>query len=228
MRSNKQIPCSRFILHEPMCLKTVKMCKMCDEVINIEDEEDHIKEFHTKFKCSHCNKGIEKKCYEIHIKTCEERLLECIYCLLEISAKELKDHEYACGSKTENCHSCRKYIPIRDLEKHLQSPCYPDEIYLNNHIDIQTVPTNKKHKDKGAITQAAKLGLLKENQNKIVHRDLGKKIEEIRSKDQAHPEKEKPIDVLNVPTKSKIQSRDLLVKPQINNQYTGSSLIKGN
>ena len=53
----------------------------------------------------------------------------CKYCELQMREKDLLDHEYICGAKTELCRLCGKYIPKKDLEKHQIEGCFDLLIY---------------------------------------------------------------------------------------------------
>ena len=52
--------------------------------------------------------------------------MKCQYCELEIAFSELTSHVEYCGSRTEKCEMCDRYVQKKDLELHLQTGCqYP-------------------------------------------------------------------------------------------------------
>lgn len=52
--------------------------------------------------------------------------MKCQYCELEIAFSELTAHVDYCGSRTEKCEICDRYIQKRDIERHVETGCqYP-------------------------------------------------------------------------------------------------------
>lgn len=49
---------------------------------------------------------------------CAERLQTCVFCKLELPWKELSQHQLVCGSRTELCGDCGRYVTLRDQEVH--------------------------------------------------------------------------------------------------------------
>ncbi|XP_042370064.1 XIAP-associated factor 1-like, partial [Plectropomus leopardus] len=49
---------------------------------------------------------------------CEERLQSCQFCELELPWKELDEHCLVCGSRTELCRDCGRYVTLRDRPEH--------------------------------------------------------------------------------------------------------------
>ena len=54
---------------------------------------------------------------------------ECQFCGLKVEKKELFEHEYVCGAKTELCTKCGKFIPLRDMIDHQNKICVDILIY---------------------------------------------------------------------------------------------------
>lgn len=50
---------------------------------------------------------------------CWKRCIMCSYCKTEVSLSEFAEHEHACGSRTDQCYNCHKYIMLKDMERHL-------------------------------------------------------------------------------------------------------------
>ena len=187
--SKKEIPENKFMLHEPFCLRTVKRCRLCEEIINIDDEEDHMNDNHKEIQCIFCKRKIPENLIQLHHENCGEKPAECAYCTLNLVQKEKKDHEYVCGAKTEYCQNCRQYIPIRDFEIHLIQSCFPEETYLNHQIDIRNLPVVKK-KSRASIKVAGKSDIVKDTKikrdDRDIHKDLYDKIEELKNKDKSN------------------------------------------
>lgn len=49
---------------------------------------------------------------------CAERLQTCVFCKLELPWKELSQHQLVCGSRTELCGDCGRYVTLRDQAVH--------------------------------------------------------------------------------------------------------------
>lgn len=49
---------------------------------------------------------------------CAERLQTCLFCKLELPWKELSQHQLICGSRTELCGDCGRYVTLRDQAVH--------------------------------------------------------------------------------------------------------------
>jgi hypothetical protein len=140
--SEANIPSSKFILHEPYCIRNVKKCH-CRMIINIEEEEEHHKEYHIEIKCLHCHKKFPKSQVSHHQTSCDHIQNECRYCTLGVAKKDLDEHEYTCGAKTEQCEICHKYVPIKFMEKHIANNCDGEDHYLNKHIDVNKLEVVK-------------------------------------------------------------------------------------
>lgn len=149
-------------MHERFCVMNVKKCCICNEPINIDEEEEHVTEFHSEIACKHCKKSFKKDILAEHMIKCDQKEIECKYCLLNVTIRDKRDHEYACGAKTEICLNCKKYVALKDFEKHESYQCFPDEILLANQIDINKIPVipNKKNTKLKKIALANNLGLL--------------------------------------------------------------------
>ncbi|XP_078063869.1 XIAP-associated factor 1 [Mustelus asterias] len=69
---------------------------------------------------------------------CVERMLNCRFCDLETQSRALLEHEEACGSRTNRCGDCGKYVMCREQESHQQT-C-PGE----HHSGFASVPVTEK------------------------------------------------------------------------------------
>lgn len=99
-------------MHEKYCLINTVKCKFCEDFILKDEQEEHEQQYHGKIVCSDCGKNFEKLLYSIHKNKCSKRKVECSYCSLSLVINELHEHEYMCGSKTEECYKCGQLIPI--------------------------------------------------------------------------------------------------------------------
>lgn len=95
-----------------MCLKYTIKCKRCGEILDREEYEEHMEEFHIIKSCDDCGKKYEARFLNSHQKKCMYKVVMCKYCELSMPKNELHDHEYTCGSKTEKCPDCAKLVPI--------------------------------------------------------------------------------------------------------------------
>ena len=131
------IPINTFILHERMCTINIKKCEKCNKPINIEDLEEHNKEFHNDKECEFCKRKFSNEDIKTHSNNCNYQMVECKYCKMLISKIDLSEHEYVCGSKTEICDICKQIIKMKDLINHKKIGCYsPDDDLLNKKIVI--------------------------------------------------------------------------------------------
>ncbi|XP_055556921.1 TRAF-type zinc finger domain-containing protein 1-like isoform X1 [Falco biarmicus] len=51
---------------------------------------------------------------------CLLRLVLCPYCEIQLPLKAMVNHELYCGTRTEKCENCHRYILVRDLKEHPQ------------------------------------------------------------------------------------------------------------
>jgi hypothetical protein len=59
---------------------------------------------------------------------CPKRMMKCGYCDIDIPRDELDEHHEYCGTRTEQCFKCQKYIMIKDQQRHEDSDCtYPEQ-----------------------------------------------------------------------------------------------------
>ena len=58
--------------------------------------------------------------------SCSKRQEPCQFCSMMLAHSELIKHEDYCGSRTEACETCGRYIMVRDAEIHRETNCeYP-------------------------------------------------------------------------------------------------------
>uniref|UniRef100_A0A667ZNW8 XIAP associated factor 1 n=1 Tax=Myripristis murdjan TaxID=586833 RepID=A0A667ZNW8_9TELE len=113
---NKEVAEANFALHESHCRRFLCLCPDCEEPVPKEQLDQHRLDQHTQVKCSRCNRKVER-CHLMDHE-CEERLQCCKFCELEVPWKELDEHSAACGSRTERCGDCGRYVTLKDQLEH--------------------------------------------------------------------------------------------------------------
>ena len=114
-----KIPMASFTMHSLSCARMNYYCEGCQSVVQKSKKEEHMAEVHTIVYCE-CGDGVEARFMEKHkLQDCKKRIVKCEYCPLEMPYIEKFEHEMKCGSQTERCEKCRKYIQKRDLMVHM-------------------------------------------------------------------------------------------------------------
>uniref|UniRef100_A0A8C8RYM6 XIAP associated factor 1 n=1 Tax=Pelusios castaneus TaxID=367368 RepID=A0A8C8RYM6_9SAUR len=117
--NKRDVSAANFSLHEAHCVRFLAICPECDEPIALKEMEDHQEEAHKQVRCELCHQSMQKYLLESHESNeCNERSLKCTFCELEMPFSKLQRHLEACGSRTELCWECNKYIMYKDMEKH--------------------------------------------------------------------------------------------------------------
>lgn len=125
-------------MHSLHCKKYNKLCGQCNQLISIDEEEEHMETHKRKIEedkkdvrkddkkieqCEGCLRKFFKDKIDLHYKKCKYRLKKCKYCELAVSPDDLFDHEYNCGSKTDYCDDCKKILLVKDLHGHREFLC---------------------------------------------------------------------------------------------------------
>lgn len=122
----KDIPKSTFAMHEAFCSRNNYYCSICDLVMPKSKENEHFETTHKNIKCSLCDEEVEPNRMDFHLeKTCRKRKIHCKHCQLRYPVDDHQQHEYECGSRTEQCENCFQYIKLMDFEDH-QLFCLPE------------------------------------------------------------------------------------------------------
>uniref|UniRef100_A0A3P8Y0I1 TRAF-type domain-containing protein n=1 Tax=Esox lucius TaxID=8010 RepID=A0A3P8Y0I1_ESOLU len=124
----KKVAASNFALHESHCQRFLCLCPDCQEPVPRELLELHRQEEHSQcvvtlpqVKCTNCNKKMERcQLLEHELVECEARLQPCEFCQLELPLSAMAEHSKMCGSRTECCLDCGRYITLRDQRGHAQ------------------------------------------------------------------------------------------------------------
>nr|XP_046172347.1 XIAP-associated factor 1-like [Oncorhynchus gorbuscha] len=115
---HKEVAVSNFALHEAHCQRFLYLCPDCDEPVPRELLEQHHQNQHSQVKCTKCDKKAESRQLLDH--ECKARLQHCEFCLVELPLSAMAEHSLACGSRTERCSDCGRYITLRDQPEHGQ------------------------------------------------------------------------------------------------------------
>ncbi|XP_062523083.1 uncharacterized protein LOC134197738 isoform X2 [Corticium candelabrum] len=137
------IPAANFVVHEPHCKRNISLCKVCAEPVRKSQQDEHDEEFHAEVVCK-CGKKMEKRFVEEHdTSECVQRLMKCEFCELEIMFREYDDHRNYCGSRTEKCVKCDKFIQKKEQTFHDATRCggllLPDDDD-DDHNDVVVQP----------------------------------------------------------------------------------------
>lgn len=115
----KEIENARLIWHETMCKQTMKYCDHCQEAIEIEEFEEHIKE--NLYQSNNQNRNELKLDSKESFKQAKSlELIPCPYCNLPILLSEYEEHEQYCAEMKDECIYCNKEIRKKDKEEHEQ------------------------------------------------------------------------------------------------------------
>jgi len=103
-------------------------------------------EAHTIQYCE-CGEALESRLIQNHKSNlCTRRIVTCEYCPLQMPYVEKYEHEQKCGSQTQKCEKCKKYIMKKDATVHtidcetLNTPYY----YSSSPTHSFTTPQNKR------------------------------------------------------------------------------------
>lgn len=120
----KYVPDYSFARHEAFCHRNNFCCPICDQVMPKSQELTHHDEVHKEVKCPDCQKEMEPSLIPDHLENiCEYRKLRCTFCSLNFDAKEIFEHSNLCGSRTEECPKCKKYVLLREFDYHTSNNC---------------------------------------------------------------------------------------------------------
>lgn len=122
----RDIPAINFVMHVTHCQRNLMLCKECGEPIPISQQEEHFEEYHAQEQCE-CGELVEKMNLDEHKeKDCLNREVECEYCELSLPFNKMSSHVEYCGSRTQKCDACDRFIQMKDLAEHENSGCqYP-------------------------------------------------------------------------------------------------------
>ncbi|XP_074869914.1 XIAP-associated factor 1 [Carettochelys insculpta] len=135
----RDVSAANFSLHEAHCVRFLAICPQCDEPIALKEMLDHQEEAHKQVRCKLCHESMQKYLLESHkTNECNERALKCTFCELEMPFNKLQRHLEACGSRTELCWECNKYVMYKDLDKHKDVCQIGSQLSNSGEIRYQT------------------------------------------------------------------------------------------
>lgn len=139
-RCKKAVAEANFALHESHCRRFLVLCPDCEENVPRSELHTHREEQHALVRCPKCQKKMEKRLLAEHEEEqCPARVEACGFCELEMSWADLQEHSVACGSRTELCLDCGRYVRLFDRDQH-RSTCSDQDLY-----NEEATPTRGAH-----------------------------------------------------------------------------------
>lgn len=128
LNCKRNVPKSSLATHEAFCRRNNVHCDLCGQLIRVSDKSSHFEESHKLIKCA-CGDSMELRFIAQHKQQqCSHRLKPCKYCKLRKRIIDLPAHEEYCGSRTEKCAKCQRFVSMRDFDQHTQARCnYPPQ-----------------------------------------------------------------------------------------------------
>lgn len=136
----QRIPINIYTTHSLSCSRMNWFCDSCQMVTKRTEKEKHMSEFHAMVYCE-CGTALENRVLQTHKEIeCPKRIVRCQYCPLEMPYNEKLAHENRCGSQTEKCDKCNKYIRRSEFPVHIVecSKPKPTTPYSHFYRPIQT------------------------------------------------------------------------------------------
>ncbi|GFW81465.1 XIAP-associated factor 1 [Trichonephila clavipes] len=98
-------------------------CEFCDVKVPFHFYEKHAFICGTlKEKCPVCNEDIMAQDQKRHLEICRKatffKQIHCNYCNKSIPEDGFENHVLNCGSRTEKCEKCNKYVVLKEKEMH--------------------------------------------------------------------------------------------------------------
>ena len=131
------------MLHEPYCIRSLKFCEICTNVIEISEFDEHTMSHKEKTLQSdndsklqstvinpipntdinkpkiYTNSNSSKLEENINLKRLESAKLICEYCELLLSESEFYDHIVMCGARSTKCEFCNNKFLYKQMKSHL-------------------------------------------------------------------------------------------------------------
>ncbi|KAL9262294.1 TRAF-type zinc finger domain-containing protein [Drosera capensis] len=116
---DRSVPASNADLHYAHCSRNLDKCKVCGDMVPRKHAEEHYLTTHAPVSCSLCSETVQRETLDVHKgENCPKRMVICEYCELPLPAIDLFEHQDFCGSRTEMCYLCRRYVRLRDRYAH--------------------------------------------------------------------------------------------------------------
>ena len=113
-----------FVLHEIHCQRNFYRCT-CGEFLKKSDKVEHEAAAHKSEQCQHCR--MTAPAYEMAKHKCQKLPKPCQFCNAEIIFDEFVEHVKVCGSRTQQCPICKKYIQAWTYDSH-EATCVPEPV----------------------------------------------------------------------------------------------------
>lgn len=117
----REIESGKLVWHETMCKRTMKYCEECQDVIEIEEYDEHMND-HLASQINSEIKTVSAIEPKEDVLTKEDSMdsISCIYCGLLVALSEYEEHENYCGEIHEECVYCNEEIRRKHKELHEQ------------------------------------------------------------------------------------------------------------
>ena len=116
---NRRVPSENYEMHFVHCKRNLKLCSLCGEAIQRSKEKEHFEENHVEINCVQCGQKTTRSEEGNHLAyECGKRPINCHYCELRLPRERMSEHQEFCGSRTEFCHKCSRYVLVRDFMDH--------------------------------------------------------------------------------------------------------------
>ena len=106
-------------MHSVHCKRNLKLCSLCGEAIQRSKEREHFEENHAEINCVQCGQKTTRSEEGNHLAyECGKRPITCHYCELRLPRERMSEHQEFCGTRTEFCRKCSRYVLVRDFMDH--------------------------------------------------------------------------------------------------------------
>ena len=141
--SKKTVAEQSYMLHEVHCQRNFYRCATCGATMDKRQQEEHNSTAHVSTPCPHCDEVLPA--YKLPTHKCRKAPRACTFCQAQIAYEDYVDHVKECGSRTQQCPICHKFIQSWEFEKHV-AVCVP-------HVPAAKAST-RPHPKAGSDTKA--------------------------------------------------------------------------
>ncbi|XP_076061838.1 uncharacterized protein LOC143037466 isoform X2 [Oratosquilla oratoria] len=115
----KEVASINFTVHAVHCQRNITICPLCNEAVPRSQFNSHNESNHKEVSCQKCGVTIETAMiFQHQAEECPRRMVACEFCELEVAAAEMPGHKEYCGSRTDRCKGCTKYVMFKYLQFH--------------------------------------------------------------------------------------------------------------
>jgi len=119
---NRDVPSGIHVLHSLHCARFIVNGQKSQEPVPDAEAREAPVPYLTL--CTVCKNTVETSFLANHIENeCPRRTLPCEYCEIDCLVSNLEEHELYCGSRTESCDKCGRFILIRLMKDHTNLQC---------------------------------------------------------------------------------------------------------